>query len=249
MAIIACPHCGEKITSRMKECPHCHASLTDGAAAVPAPGKVVQIRLFVFIQAAIIALGVAIIWSEFFAIMMARWLGPVASFAVSASRRVFLNGPVWLLPIGGVVFAFLPRLLPGKPVIGRYVMAMVSMALAGVGYVWYGAILPDMNVPPECYDYARMMAAGMGFAFPVFMGTMALASMQASRAKVLRSRLAVLGLFLALSVGGGAGMVLYFGMGVQGLSLSCAGAAILSLLISFPFFLRSLREFQTENAR
>jgi hypothetical protein len=96
------------------------------------------------------------------------------------------------------------------------------------------------NVPPESLMYAKSLSLGFGFAFPMVLGGLSIASYNRTLKKALIMQGGLSVGFIVLSVVLDLLVIVVFRMGTQGLSI----ANLISAIAVFGFALFSNKEFQ-----
>ena len=96
------------------------------------------------------------------------------------------------------------------------------------------------NVPPQCLMDAKSLSLGFGFAFPMVLGGLSIASYNRTLKKALIMQGILAAIFIVLSVALDLLVIVVFRMGTQGLSI----ANLICAITVFGIALISNKEFQ-----
>ena len=244
MAIIVCPNCGKKITDRMEKCPHCHAVLieqveqpiiTKETIKASAKDSIVGVA-----SATVITIVLVLIWSVIATIMAGRFMGMDAATAVSGARGVFLSENLIILIVGAVLFCVLSVLFNKKSGTQFVIGIIITLLFCMIGFGVQNKEIMNNNISPISIDYARSLSLGFGFAFPMVLGALSIASYNRTLKKAMIMQGILAAIFIVLSVVLDLLVIAGFRMGTQGLSI----ANLISAVAVFGVALFSNKEFQ-----
>ena len=244
MAIIVCPNCGKKVTDRMENCPHCHAvlieqaeqpTITKEAIKASAKDSIVGVAI-----ATVLTIALILIWSVIATIMAGKFMGIDAAIAVSSARGVFLSENLIILIVGAVLFCVLSILFNKKSGTQFVIGIIITLLFCMIGFGIQNKEIMNGNVPPQCVMYAKSLSLGFGFAFPMILGSLSIASYNRSMKKALIMQAVLSAIFIVLSVIVDLLMLVVLRMGTQGLSI----ANLICAIVVFGAALFSNKDFQ-----
>ena len=244
MAIIVCPNCGKKVTDRMEKCPHCHAILieqteqpiiTKETIKASAKDSIVGVA-----SATVITIALVLIWSVIAIIMAGKFMGMETATAVSGARSVFLSENLIILIVGAVLFCVLSVLFNKKSGTQFIIGVIITLLFCMIGFGVQNKEIMNGNVPPQCLMYAKSLSLGFGFAFPMVLGGLSIASYNRTLKKALIMQGILAAIFIVLSVVLDLLVIVVFRMGTQGLSI----ANLICAITVFGIALISNKEFQ-----
>lgn len=244
MAIIVCPNCGKKVTDRMEKCPHCHTVLieqveqpiiTRETIKASAKDSIVGVAI-----ATVLTIALVLIWSIIATIMAGNFMGNAAAMAVGGAKGVFLSENLIILIVGAVLFCVLSVLFNKKSGTQFVIGIIITILFCMIGFGVQNKEIMNGNVPPESLMYAKSLSLGFGFAFPMILGSLSIASYNRTLKKALIMQGVLSVGFIVLSVVLDVLVIAVFRMGTQGLSI----ANLISAIAVFGFALFSNKEFQ-----
>ena len=244
MAIIVCPHCGKKVTDRMEKCPHCHAVLieqveqpmiTKETIKASAKGSIAGVAI-----ATVLTIALVLIWSVLATIMAGKFMGNHAAIAVAGAKRVFLSENLIILIIGAVLFCVLSVLFNKKSGTQFFIGIIITILFCMIGFGIQNKEIMNDNVPPECVMFAKSLSLGFGFAFPMILGSLSIASYNRALKKAWMMQGVLSAIFIVLSVVLDLLMLVVLRMGTQGLSI----ANLICAIVVFGAALFSNKDFQ-----
>lgn len=244
MAIIVCPNCGKKVTDRMENCPHCHAvlieqteqtTITKETIKASAKDSIVGVAI-----ATILTIALVLIWSVVATIMAGKFMGNSGAIAVSSARSVFFSENLIILIVGAVLFCVLSVLFNKKSGTQFVIGIIITILFCMIGFGIQNKEIMNGNVPPECLMYAKSLSLGFGFAFPMILGSLSIASYNRTLKKALIMQGVLSVGFIVLSVILDVLVIAVFRMGTQGLSI----ANLIGAIAVFGFALFSNKDFQ-----
>ena len=244
MAIIVCPNCGKKVTDRMENCPHCHAVLieqaeqptvTKEAIKESAKDSIVGVAI-----AAVLTIALVLIWSVVATILTGKFMGRAGAIAVDSARRVFFSESLIILIVGAVLFCVLSVLFNKKSGTQFVIGIIITLLFCMIGFGIQSKEIMNGNVPPESLMYAKSLSLAFGFAFPMILGSLSIASYNRTLKKALIMQGVLSVGFIVLSVVLDVLVIVVFRMGTQGLSI----VNLISAITAFGFALVSNKAFQ-----
>lgn len=244
MAIIVCPNCGKKVTDRMEICPHCHAvlieqteqpNITKEAIMASAKDSIVGVAI-----ATVLTIVLVLIWSVIATIMAGYFMGNEAAIAVGSARGVFLSENLTILIVGAVLYCVLSALFNKKSGTQFVIGIIITILFCMIGFGIQNKEIMNSNVPPQCVMYAKSLSLGFGFAFPMILGSLSIASYNRTLKKALIMQGVISVGFIVLSLVLDVLVIAGFRMGTQGLSI----ANLITAIVVFGFALFANKEFQ-----
>ena len=244
MAIIVCPNCGKKVTDRMEKCPHCHTVLieqveqpiiTRETIKASAKDSIVGVAI-----ATVLTIALVLIWSIIATIMAGKFMGNAAAMAVGGAKGVFLSENLIILIVGAVLFCVLSVLFNKKSGTQFVIGIIITILFCMIGFGVQNNEIMNANISPISIDYARSLSLGFGFAFPMILGSLSIASYNRTLKKALIMQGVLSVGFIVLSVVLDVLVIAVFRMGTQGLSI----ANLISAIAVFGFALFPNKEFQ-----
>lgn len=234
MAIIVCPNCGKKVTDRMEKCPHCNAVLIEQAEqpvitkeAIKASAKDSLIGVAI---ATVLTIALVLIWSVVATICAGRFGANMAE-AVGSARAVFFSENFGLLIVGAVLFCVLSVLFNKKSATQFAIGIILTLLFCMIGFGIQNSQIMKNNVPPDIVMYAKSLSLGFGFAFPMVLGSLSIASYNRTLKEGLRMQAFLAVAFLVLAVVLTVLMLVVLEMGTLGLSIG----NLISAIVVFGF--------------
>lgn len=244
MAIIVCPNCGKKVTDRMESCPHCHAVLIEKNEQPMITKKAIQASVKDSIVGVAIAtaltISLVLIWSGVATILAGNFMGTSGAVAVSSASAVFFSENLIILIVGAVLFCVLSVLFNQKSGTQFVIGIIITILFCMIGFGIQSKEIMNGTVPAECLMDARSLSLGFGFAFPMVLGGLSIASYNRTLKKALIMQVVLSVGFLVLSAVLDILLIAVFRMGTQGLSI----VNLISAIAVLVFALFSNKEFQ-----
>ncbi len=236
MAIIKCPTCGKQVTDRMEKCPHCNAILIDKKYEEPITKETIKssakASIIGVVFAFILTLVVEKVWSIITCIYAGRFMGMVAAEAVSYAEGVFFSENLKLLIIGAVLFCVLSILFKQKSATQFVGGIILTLLFCVIGFVMQNNAIMTSNIPPDVIDYAKSLSLGFGFAFPMVLGCLSIASYERTMKKSLLMQVVLAVAFMVLSWVLGVLLLVVLRFGTNGLNLGNLIAAVIVLALA-----------------
>lgn len=243
MALISCPHCGKQITDRMEKCIHCGAVLIEKTVQPTVTKEEVKASAkgsFIGVAIALLLTILLVLSVSFVSTIYAgHFMGNTALAAVGCAKAIFLSKNLGLLLLGGVLFCCLPAFFNKQTSAQFAIGIVITLLYCMVGFAIQSIAIRKFNVPPDILPYIRSLSLGFGFAFPMVLGSLSIASFHRPVRKALLLQIILAVAFLILCVIFDVLMLVVFHMGCQGISfahgLSAVAVFAASLLTSKGF--------------
>lgn len=236
MAIIKCPACGKQITDRMEKCPHCNAVLIEKKYEEPITKETIKSSAKTSIVgvafALVLTFAVEKVWSVITCIYAGRFVGLFAADAVSYAEGVFYSENLVLLIAGAALFCVLSILFKQKSVTQFVGGIILTVLFCVIGFVMQNNAIMTSNIPPNVIAYARSLSLGFGFAFPMVLGCLSIASYERTLKKSLLMQVILAVVFMVSSWLLGVLFLVVLRFGTNGLSLGNLIATIIVLVLA-----------------
>ena len=245
MAIIVCPNCGKRVTDRMEKCPHCHAVLIEQVEQpIITKEKITASAKDSFVGVAVavlLTIVLVLIVSVVSTICAGKFIGNEAAMAVGAARSVFFSKNLIILLLGDVLFCILSAFFNKKSATQFVIGIIITILFCILGFAIQNSAIMKSNISEPYFPQARSLSLGFGFAFPMVLGGLSLASYNRTLKKALVLQGVLSAVFFVLSVVLSIPLILVFGMATGGISL----AYLVSAIALFGFALFTNKDFQT----
>lgn len=145
---------------------------------------------------------------------------------------VFLAKNLLLLLLGAVLFCVLSAFFNKKSGVLFMSGIIITILFCMIGFGVQNSAVMKSNIPADVLPFARSLSLAFGFAFPMVLGGLAIASYERTLQRALLVQGVLAAVFLVLAVVLDLLMIVVFRMGTQGFSIANLICAVVIFALS-----------------